>query len=92
MEQQARKEEELHKFKDLVQQAKRWHEAQLLRAYIAAEATQAGDSPSISPERKEWLAWAGQKADWYDPLINRPDELLDEVDKKTLAFRKRTYI
>ncbi|WP_242923082.1 hypothetical protein [Pontibacter liquoris] len=86
---QARKEQELHRFKVLLQQAKRWQEAQLLRAYIAAMEQQAEGSPSHFPNRKEWLAWAGQKADWYDPLMNLPDALLDEVDKDSLAFRKK---
>jgi hypothetical protein len=27
-----------------------------------------------SPEFKNWLTWAIAIADWYDPLINKPDE------------------
>ncbi|WP_439879676.1 hypothetical protein ACSX1A_10855 [Pontibacter sp. MBLB2868] len=88
-EQQARKEQELLRFKHLLQQAKRWHEAQQLRAYIAAEAQQVDSSSPQSTERKEWLAWAEQKANWYDPQVNLSDELLDEVDKETLVFRKK---
>lgn len=89
-EQQVRKEHELHRFKELLQQAKRWHEAQLLRAYIAAVEQQAEDAPVPFPDRKAWLAWAGQKADWYDPQVDLPDDLLDEVDKDTLAFKKKS--
>ncbi len=87
---QARKEQELHRFKVLLQQAKRWHEAQLLRAYITAVEQQVEDIHSPSPDREEWLAWAAQKADWYDPQVNLPVALLDEVDKDTLAFRKKS--
>lgn len=89
-EQQARKEQELLRFKHLLQQAKRWNEAQQLRAYIAAVEHQAKGAPTHFLDRNEWLTWAEQKADWYDPQVNLPDELLDEVDKDTLAFRKES--
>ncbi|WP_139307928.1 hypothetical protein [Pontibacter flavimaris] len=90
-EQQARKEQELNSFKELLLQAKRWHEAQLLRSYIAAVAQQAEDTPSPTPQWREWLIWAEQKTDWYDPQVNLPDDLLEEVDKETLSFRKKTH-
>ena len=44
------------------------------------------------PEAQEWLQWAKRKADWYDPLIEGPDELLADVDLNTLEFPKRHII
>lgn len=41
--------------------------------------------------RKAILAWARGKVDWYDPFINKDDELLNEVDKKTLTVVKKGY-
>ncbi|MEJ8802122.1 hypothetical protein [Pontibacter sp. H249] len=85
-EQQLRKEQELSKFKVLLQQAKRWHEVQMLRNYLAAVDQHTLDNENLHQEHREWLSWAQQKADWYDPLINLPDDLLHEVDKETLTL------
>jgi len=38
-----------------------------------------------------WLEWANQKADWYDPLIEKEDELLEQVDKDKLVFKKSRW-
>jgi hypothetical protein len=32
---------------------------------------------NLTPEKQEWINWATAKANWLDPLINSPDELLD---------------
>ena len=37
-------------------------------------------------EIEEWLIWAKNKADWYDPYINLKDPLLEDVNKETLSF------
>jgi len=36
----------------------------------------------------EWLEWARSKADWYDPFIEIHDDLLDSIDRETLAVPK----
>jgi hypothetical protein len=59
------------KFKELMNAAKRWKQAELLREYL--NATPNPDS--------EWLTWANYKADWLDPNINAEDELMAGVDK-----------
>lgn len=44
--------------------------AHKIRAYVAAvEMTE-----NISDETREWVEWAKQKADWYDPSIAREDD------------------
>jgi len=32
-----------------------------------------------------------KKADWYDPFAESYDELLHEVDKEELTFKKQTW-
>jgi len=43
-----------------------------------------------SGENLEWLEWAKQKLDWYNPKINKEDELLDEIEKDSLTLPKNT--
>lgn len=40
--------------------------------------TRAGErAGDLSAEQRRYLAWAQAKADWLDPLVKEPDELLD---------------
>ena len=34
---------------------------------------------------------ASKKLDWYNPLTNAKEEFLDDVDKDTLSFKKKTW-
>jgi len=34
----------------------------------------------MTEEFKDWLGWAKQKADWYDPIVNASDKLLPNID------------
>ena len=35
--------------------------------------------------RQKWVKWAKEKADWYDPTVNRKDDvLLDEHKEKVI--------
>jgi hypothetical protein len=36
---------------------------------------------------RTWIDWAREKVDWYDPLVNRNDDTLDDYDK-TNIFRE----
>lgn len=51
----------------------------------------AKNEESDNDELKNWIQWAQSKINWYDPLINQPDPDLEDVDKDTLTFKKRTY-
>jgi len=73
-----RRENEQKNFKNLLRAVERWQRAALLREYLAA----VEGSEAISPEKRHWLAWGRGKADWYDPLVNGPDEWLTETDKE----------
>jgi len=84
-----RKQQDLVNFKKLLIDSDRWHKAENLRQYI--HELEARAERHQSPETQEWLEWAKRKADWYDPFIESPDELLADVDRNTLEFAKKTY-
>ena len=75
-EQCERIEKEKAAFKDLYKQAKRWDRAKFMREYIKAFEQNAIEKGGLTDEVRKWLEFAGAKIDWYDPLINRRDELL----------------
>jgi hypothetical protein len=81
---QEHKEKELVNFKLLLSTARRAREAKMIREYLDhVEANSKADSiPSI--EFQSWLEWARRKADWYDPITDNQDDLLDEVDKSSI--------
>lgn len=55
-------------FKDLLEKAKRWNEAQVLRDFICAFERKALEVGTFTAEKERWIKWAKEKADWYDPL------------------------
>ena len=62
----------------LENEAEDYDKACKIRAYIAA--VQA--DPVLSQEKKEWIQWAKQKADWIDPIISARDPFLGKRDHK----------
>ena len=38
------------------------------------------------PPAKRLLDWAKEKADWYDPFIEKDDALLSGIDRDSLKF------
>lgn len=81
------KENELSEFKDLLVKAERWHKVNNLRNYLAAVEKTIGQNDA--PERiKSWLEWSHKKADWYDPMIEGEDDLLKDVDRGSLSFKR----
>jgi hypothetical protein len=77
-------ENEASAFKELFVQASRLHQANILRDYIQTVEANAIRSGNISEELNNWILWAKQKVEWYDPLINREDSLLNEKYKISL--------
>ena len=72
-----RKEEEIKNFNNLVALSEQYNKALLIRNYIDAEKQHAINTNNLTQEKQEWINWATDKADWLDPLINKPDEILD---------------
>lgn len=69
--------DEIEKFNKLLQTSEQFNKAQLIRQYIEAEKQKATAENNLTTEKQEWIKWANDKADWYDPTINKPDDLLD---------------
>ncbi len=81
-EKKERMEKENNDFKDLLHQAERWNQSQFLRSYIKkVEETVRLTTGELPEEFKVWIGWASDMADWYDPLINKPDDYLLDSDK-----------
>lgn len=78
--QKALQEAEQQKLKTLRADARRWQEAQLIRAYLdAIEQTALSRGDGRSDAQRAYLVWARAKADWLDPMVEAPDPLLDQV-------------
>lgn len=76
-----RKLKELNDFKELLNDAQRWKHLSILREYI----DYVENKTMLSSQKKQdWVKWARDKADWYDPSVNLYDELMDDIDKNTL--------
>lgn len=68
---------EVAKFNKLVALSEQYNKAQLIRQYIETVKQQAIKENRLTSEKQEWIDWANDKADWYDPTINKRDDILD---------------
>jgi vacuolar-type H+-ATPase subunit I/STV1 len=84
-----RREKELSDFKQLLREAERWQQANIIRQYVAAVEARGGEIGVVREGLGNWVIWAKAKADWYDPGIDAGDEWLEGVDKNTLSFNRR---
>ena len=76
-----RQRKEMDRFKTLEEAASNWKRAEDLRAYISAveaEAARGDGGIELNSDLGQWIAWARQKADWLDPIINPECQVLDE--------------
>lgn len=81
-----RKRTELASFRELLVKAKRMDQTAIIRKYIDVVEENAVSKSRMTPELQKWIDWANNKADSYDPLIEKKDELLDGVNRSTLSF------
>ncbi len=88
---QSRKDTELENFEGLFHTATRWHKSQYIRNYIKEFEDYAIKSNTLNEEKKEWIEWAKEKADWYDPFIEKEVKLLEDIDRDTLKQKRKTY-
>jgi hypothetical protein len=79
------KEDELSNFIGFYNDAQRWKKFTILKEYYTFLESQ----ESKTVELVEWLNWAKPKLDWYNPTVNFEDELLSDVDKDSLTFKKK---
>jgi hypothetical protein len=74
-----RRNEEVEKFNKLVTLSEQYNKTLMIRQYIEAEKQNAINKNNVTPIKQEWINWATAKADWLDPLINKPDDILDDI-------------
>lgn len=72
-----RRDDEVAKFNKLVALSEQYNKAQLIRQYIETVKQQSIKENRLTSEKQEWIDWANDKADWYDPTINKRDDILD---------------
>ncbi|MFV5703338.1 hypothetical protein ACM55F_15830 [Flavobacterium sp. XS2P12] len=78
----ARNEKEIIKTKKLFSDAEKFDKATIYRNFIKATEQKAIQENKLTEELKEWIKWANDKADWFDPFTNKQDELLNENDRE----------
>ncbi len=75
-----RKTDELEAFRELFKEVERYRQAKVIRDY--ADELEKDIAQSSAPEEiVNKIEWIRKKADWFDPFINAPDELLDGFNK-----------
>jgi len=75
-----KKDDEITRIKVLINMANYWKQAQILREYIKA----LEKSEGLDFNRMDWIPWAKQKIEWFDPFTQGPDDLLDDNDRDKL--------
>ena len=75
-----RKSTEIENFKKLLDESERCKKAVDMRNYIKQIENNAIRDNNLSEELTNWITWANNKADWYDPITRKQDELLNEKD------------
>lgn len=77
-----KKDDEQKRFSELLQESKRWAEAQQLRAYLNSIES----SGSLKEDLSTWLEWARSKADWLDPMIKKEDKWMEGFNHEIKFF------
>lgn len=70
--------QEIEKFNNLVALSEQYNKSLLIRNYIQAKKEKSLKENTLDQKTQEWINWANDKADWLDPLINKPDDILDD--------------
>ena len=85
------RDNELKGFGSLLDSASRWHKAQNIRNYIKEFEDYLVKSNNMNDKKNEWVKWAKEKADWYDPFIEKDVKLLDGICRDTLKPIEKKY-
>nr|WP_315203724.1 hypothetical protein [uncultured Flavobacterium sp.] len=72
-----RKTTEIENFKKLLDNSEKWKKAVDMRNYIKQIEANAIKQKNLSEELSSWIKWAFDKADWFDPLTDKKDDILD---------------
>lgn len=55
-----------------------------LRNYIREIEQNALKAGNMTEKLQSWLQWLNDKADWYDPFIEKEDKLFEKIDRDSL--------
>lgn len=84
-----KREVELKKTKELFNDAIYHNKTKIIREYLNELETEASRNNQLTSELQDWLKWAKEKTDWFDPMIKKEDILLYESDKEDLISIKK---
>lgn len=70
------KENEISRSNQLFITFTRWQKSQDLRKYLEAFEAHAVKTNSMTQEKRNWIVWANDKADWMDPIVAKEDAIL----------------
>jgi hypothetical protein len=79
-----RRKLEVISFQKAMQDAIRWQETNIFREYI--DHLEKKELAAEQPDEATltWVQWARDKADWYDPLIEKEDEWMVGTDRNNI--------
>lgn len=86
---QNKREVELQRTKELFNNAIYHNKSKIVREYLNELETKASLNNQLTIELQDWLKWAKDKTDWFDPMIKKEDILLYESDKEDLIQIKK---
>ncbi|MEG1026104.1 MAG: hypothetical protein RSF34_16640 [Flavobacterium sp.] len=86
---QKKREVELQRTKELFNNAIYHNKSKIVREYLNELETKASLNNQLTIELQDWLKWAKDKTDWFDPMIKKEDILLYESDKEDLIQIKK---
>lgn len=78
----------MQRTKELFNNAIYYNKAKIVREYLNELETKALNN-QLTIEVQDWLKWAKDKTDWFDPMIKKEDTLLYESDKEDLIQIKK---
>jgi hypothetical protein len=91
-------QEEFDDLRDLLGKFAKWQKARQLRDFLDELERKTVKDNNRTEEFSTWLSRAREKADWYDPLIERKDRWLDGFDRNDLensqnadSYQSRDY-
>lgn len=82
------KKNEAQKVKELLNLVEDYRIACEIRNYINSISSQ----DNLSSEMKDWIKWANKKADWFDPIIDREDEILGKREHQESLENKNSKL
>ncbi len=77
---QQRKDDELKRFLNFFNSAHRWKKYIILKEYYDMVCSEHEKGNEIKDT--DWIQWAQEKLEWYNPLLNKKDSILSNLDKE----------